>query len=161
MHPAPLARARRLLVGTIVVYALLVATHLGEFWPFSIYPMFSQGGRTWTRAVVRDVSTVPDSTLWRTVSFDDLPGEAFPINPTGVNQNDVANFVSKSSTWNADRVAALRNIFGKESRDRSLLVMRVEGRLTPSREVDVQYTPFILLAPDTTRFNQTLEIASD
>ncbi|MDZ4701437.1 MAG: hypothetical protein SH809_17120 [Rhodothermales bacterium] len=161
MRPAPLVRARRLLGGTIVVYALLVATHLGEFWPFSIYPMFSQGGRTWTRAIVRDVSAVPDSLLWHTVSIDDLPGEAFPINPTGVNQNDVANFVAKSSTWNADRVAALRTIFGEATQERSLLVMRVQGRLVDQDEVEVHYTPFILLAPDTTRFNLSLELASN
>lgn len=161
MRPPDHTKARRLLIGTIVVYALLVATHLGEFWPFSIYPMFSQGGRTWTRAVVRDVSETPDSLLWRTTTLEDLPGAIFPINPTGINQNDIANFIAKSSTWNAERVASLRKIFGDNLASNSLLIMRVQGRLDASRQVDVSYTPFIVLAPDTTRFNPTLDIASD
>lgn len=83
------------------------------------------------------------------------------MNPTGINQNDIANFVSKSSTWNAHRVASLRKIFGENLEDRSLLIMRVQGRLDSTRQVDVSYTPFIMLAPDTTRFNPTLDIASD
>lgn len=37
----------------LVVYGLLVAIHLGEFWPFSIYPMFSQTGNPWTGAAER------------------------------------------------------------------------------------------------------------
>ncbi len=151
----PLHKAKRLMSGTMLVFALLVATHLGEFWPFSIYPMFSQGGRTWSRAIVREVVTA-DSAMWRTVSVDDLPGTAFPMDISGANQNDLANFVSKSSTWNAARVGALRSIFGESSAGRSLLVMRAEGRLDEDRQVQVTYTPYMILSPDTTVFNPTL-----
>lgn len=65
-------RALHIVGGVLVVYALLVATHLGEFWPFSIYPMFSQAGTPWTRAVVRELpsQTDPDtlSMDWRSCS---------------------------------------------------------------------------------------------
>lgn len=52
--PRPL-REVRLLVGTFLVSGCLLATNLGEFWPFSIYPMFSKAGGAWTRAVVLEV----------------------------------------------------------------------------------------------------------
>lgn len=162
MRSAQAATARRLLGGTFLVYALLVATHLGEFWPFSIYPMFSQGGNTWTRAIVRDVSEPPEGTLWQTVyEDDDLPGEAYPLGLTDINQNDVANFVSKTRVWNADRIAALRKIFGESLDERSLLVFRVQGRLAEGRDVEVAYTPFLVLAPDSTYFNPTLDIVTE
>jgi hypothetical protein len=44
----------------LLIYAVLVASHEGEFWPFSIYPMFSQAGNPWTRAMVIDVTDLPD-----------------------------------------------------------------------------------------------------
>ena len=37
-------KAGCLLVSLFMLQTLLVSTHLGEFWPFSIYPMFSRGG---------------------------------------------------------------------------------------------------------------------
>lgn len=162
MRSAHAATARRLLGGTFLVYALLVATHLGEFWPFSIYPMFSQGGNTWTRALIRDVSEVPGSNLWQTVfEDDDLPGDPYPLGLTDINQNDVANFVSKTRVWNADRVVALRKIFGETVDERSLLVYRVQGRLSEGREVEVTYTPFVMLAPEDTHFNPALDIVTE
>lgn len=147
----PLKRAKKATFVTLVVYALLVATHLGEFWPFSIYPMFSQGGRTWVRSVVRDVSA-EEAVSWQTVGLDELPGKTFPMAPTGVNQNDVANFVSKSADWGPNRVGAMRALFGPNLQESSLQVFRVEGRLTPERQVEVRYEPFILMTPDTTLF---------
>lgn len=149
--PGATRKAKRVTLYTLLVYALLVATHLGEFWPFSIYPMFSQAGRTWVRSVVRDVSqdTIPN---WTTVAFEELPGTPFPMGPTGTNQNDVANFVSKSDRWDERRVNAMRSLFGTHLDAADLMVYRVEGSMQPDRSVQVLYEPFILLTRDRTDF---------
>lgn len=154
-------RARRLLTGTFVVYAVLVAFHLGEFWPFSIYPMFSQGGNPWTRALVRDVEHVPPALWWETATLDDLPGEAFPLNEVGVNQNDIANFVSKSTTWNERRVAGLRRVFGATLDDHAIMIYRADGRLVDPDSVAITLTPFIALTPDSVAFNPHLTYPAD
>src|SRR5690606_30809333 len=91
-------RAGRVLLFSLAAYALLVGANEGEFWPFSIYPMFSQGGIPWSRAVVRDVSSEPVRS-WSTVQASDLPGEAYPLLEHGVDPIDLANFVSKSRVW--------------------------------------------------------------
>ncbi len=146
-------KSLRILAGVFVVYALLVATHLGEFWPFSIYPMFSRGGHPWVRSVVREAPGEPSDALWQPRrSPDALPGRPYPLAPADINQNDIANFVSKSDSWDAGRVNALRKVFGEILHDRSLLIVRAEGRLD-AQTVTVAYTPFILLTPDTTLFN--------
>ena len=46
----------RITLISFIIYGALVATHEGEYWPFSIYPMFSKAGNPWTRAIVRDVT---------------------------------------------------------------------------------------------------------
>lgn len=151
-------KSLRILAGTFVVYALLVATHLGEFWPFSIYPMFSRGGHPWVRSVVREVPAHPSDALWQPrTSPDALPGRPYPLDLAGINQNDIANFVSKSDTWDAGRVNAMRKVFGETLHDRALLIVRTEGRLDDNT-VTVAYTPFILLTPDTTVFNPSLSL---
>lgn len=146
-----LQSAKKWLLVTFVAYAVMVSTNLGEFWPFSIYPMFSQAGNTWVRSVVRDVSD-EDLTIitWEPRDFLSLDGEPFAVEPEGINQNDVANFVSKSAEWSERRIAALRGLFSRSLDDRSLLVFRVSGELRDGREVGVLYEPFVLMTPDTT-----------
>ena len=78
-----------------------------------------------------------------------------PLGPTGINQNDIANFVSKSEVWDGTRVSALRKVFGDLLHDRALLIVRAEGRLD-DHAVTVTYVPFILLTPDTTHFGPSL-----
>lgn len=145
----PRRRTGTLLFGTLLVYALLVATHAGEFWPFSIYPMFSQAGNPWSRAVVRDVAGV-DAVPWDAVSRDALPGAAFPLTEYGIDPIDLANFVSKTTTWDAARVNGLRTMFYDHVRSRDLLVLRANGRLAGSDSVAVEFVPYVLLQADTT-----------
>ena len=154
-------KSLRLILGTLVVYALLVSTHLGEFWPFSIYPMFSQGGRPWVRSVVREVPGRPSATRWEPTSQQSLPGLPFRLEEAGINQNDIANFVSKSSTWNAQRVAAMRKVFGAVLAEKNLLILRADGRINDGETVEVIYTPFLLLAEDSTYFNPRLSLSTD
>lgn len=148
-------RALRIVGGVLVVYALLVATHLGEFWPFSIYPMFSQAGNPWTRAVVRELpsQTDPDTLSWEAVSLQELPGAPYPVDPKGINQNDVANYVSKTDRWTDGRVQGLRSLFTKgRTLSSPLLVLRVRGKLEADT-VAVTATPVLLFEPDTTRLH--------
>lgn len=149
-------RAGRILLIFFLVHAVLVATHLGEFWPSSIYPMFSQGGNPWSRALVREVSAAPDDSLWAPSTFDTLPGEPFALGQVGVNQNDVANFISKSDTWNERRVGAMRRMFDDALDERGLLLMRADG-VIEGDTLTVTFTPFLLLDADSTYFNPNLE----
>lgn len=145
-------KSMQILGGVLLVYALLVATHLGEFWPFSIYPMFSQAGNPWTRAVVREMPSDldPDTLSWREVSLESLPGTAYPVEPRGINQNDVANYVSKTEEWTEERIQGLRSLFTKNRPLPSpLLVMRVRGEMDGD-SVAVSATPVMLFAPDST-----------
>lgn len=157
------SKTTRLLVGTFLVYGLLVATHLGEFWPFSVYPMFSKAGRPWNRALVRDVSAstiLPESQRWTPVDFDGLPGAPIQTDILGISQNDLANMVSKTKVWNADRVEGLRVLFKNQLGNQTLMVYKARGEKTGNSDlpVKIEFTPFIMMTPDTTIFNPNLEV---
>lgn len=156
-----LRRAGRLLVGTLVVYALLVATHEGEFWPFSIYPMFSQAGNPWSRAVVRDVSEDTAALSWDTAARDELPGAPFPLRPNDIDNIDLANFVSKTDAWSPRRVNGLRSLFADHLPDHDLLVMRVNGRMEAGDSVVVDYVPYVYMSADSTALRPALPTAPD
>ena len=148
---SPTRTSLRLLLGTFVVYAVLCATHLGEFWPFSIYPMFSQAGKPWTRALVREVPPdLPDRLLWQPTRLEALPGQPFALQERGISQNDVANYVARTETWDAARRRGLQVLFAADSlRDRRLLVLKMQGALSgPGGSVAVTATPVLLMTPD-------------
>jgi len=153
----------RVIGGVLVVYALLVATHLGEFWPFSIYPMFSQAGNPWSRSLVREMPPEmadAEALSWSSTTLADVPGAPYPLVPRGINQNDVANYVSKTKTWTPERIRGLRSIFAKNRElPAPLLVLRVRGELAGD-SVAVQATPVMLFAPDTTYLNPSLTPAA-
>lgn len=150
-------KSLRIIGSLFVVYAFLVATHRGEFWPFSIYPMFSQAGPPWTRALVREVPMGKDHIPKDTVSLSELPGSSFPVAPEGINQNDVANYVSKTETWSTGRVEGLRSLFTRnESLETSLLIYRVRGRLLED-SVQVRAIPVLFFAPDSTYLHPSLD----
>jgi hypothetical protein len=142
-------KARTAIWGVLLVYALTVATHLGEFWPFSIYPMFSQAGNPWSRSLVREVSP-EDSISWDTVSLDALPGQPYGVASGGVDAIDLANFVSKTTVWDTDRVAALKLMLLAEppKTPLDLLVFRVRARLTESDSVAILATPYVRVGTD-------------
>lgn len=143
-----------------MVYGLLVATNLGEFWPFSIYPMFSQGGIAWSRAVVREVPD--DSVRWEPVSLNDLPGDPYPLVEHGIDHIDLANFVSKTQYWDEERLAGLRKMFGQaELEQRNLLVMRAHGQMIEGDSVVVSFTPYVLLTAGETSRSELLRRSPD
>jgi len=140
---------------------LLVATHLGEFWPFSIYPMFSKGGRTWTRALVRDVEAVSDSLAWQSVSLNQLKGSPVALPDYGLDQVDYANFVYKTRNWDDMRIQGLRDLFKEENlRNKKWLAMIVRGYLNDADSVVALATPLFILTGDSTFKNPNLPEAA-
>lgn len=152
----PIRRAGRFLAGTLVVYGLLVATHLGEFWPFSIYPMFSQGGNDWSRAVVREVPMRDYTVSWDTTQLGALPGKPLALRSVGVDNIDLANFVSKTEAWTPQRVDALRRLFGGATDEHRYVVFRVNGKITERDSVVVEFVPYVALGPDGASLNPVL-----
>ena len=176
-----LKRAVRILYTVLLIYALLVATHLGEFWPFSIYPMFSQAENEWSRSLViqspieeagawaegqklvRDsLSGDPDdeidAQIWRPLNREELPGEPFALDQIGLNQNDLANLVAKSDDWSPRRVQSVRHFFGNYTDDRALVIYRVRGKFAPddSGDIVMEFTPYLKFLPDTSLVNPKL-----
>lgn len=151
-------KSKILLLSILGVYVLLVSTHKGEFWPFSIYPMFSQAGKTWTRAIVRINVDTRDPVLWKNGSLDELPGQLFAMDQVGINQNDLANFISKNEDWTKRRIQGLRSYFKKPLLSHNFMIYRVQGRLRGKSQdsVEVSYTPYLLLTPDSTIINPKL-----
>ena len=149
----PNQRATRIVTVVMLVYALTVAVNLGEFWPFSIYPMFSQGGKTWNRSLVRelpagDADELIQSEEWVPSDLLNLPGNPFSVKAAGVDAIDLANFISKTQLWDSVRVAALeRMLFNGANPDRSLLVFKVSGSLNAADGVEISATPFVLITP--------------
>ncbi len=158
MNGKALAKKART-IGTVVlvVYAVTVATNLGEFWPFSIYPMFSQGGNNWSRSLVREFPE-DETTSWEVVGLADVPGAPFSVKKMGVDPIDLANFVSKTTIWDSVRVAALRNMFfGSETPLYQIVIYRVRGELTEDHEVLVEATPYVLLSPKGDQVNPEVQ----
>ena len=142
---------------SLLVYALLVAPHEGEFWPFSIYPMFSQAGNPWTRAMVLDVTTKPDAKLWEKQSLVSRDSDVVPVLDYGVDQIDFSNFVIKTQNWTPSRREALKEMFGASSiSDERWMVSKVRGELIGRDSVSIEITSFIMLTPDSTYLNPNL-----
>ncbi len=147
----------RISVATFLIYALLVATHLGEFWPFSIYPMFSQAGKPWNRAIVRDVTNLENESLWKSYNHQNLVGEPVPLDDLNINTNDIANLLSKTEVWNQRNIMGVRKLFTEELHSRNLLLLQARGQLTENDSVKVQFVPYIYMTPDTTILNDELK----
>ena len=140
----------------LIVYAALVATHEGEFWPFSIYPMFSQAGNPWTRAMVTDVTNLPDNELWIRTPLHQKAGTAVPVNQYGVDQIDFSNFVSKTDEWTESRINAMHTMFGAENiGNNRWMVSKVHGRMVGADSVTVEIEPLILLTEEGAVLNPT------
>ncbi|MEX0684456.1 MAG: hypothetical protein WD267_01110 [Balneolales bacterium] len=147
----------KILSTTMLVYALLVSTHQGEFWPFSIYPMFSQGANPWTRAAISDVTQVDDSLKWNPSEIDRFNGSLLAMNDIGVDQIDFSNYISKTIEWNIDRLEGLRTMIGEEILEqKELMIMKVNGLIHDDDHITVEAVPFILLTRDNTYLNPNL-----
>ena len=149
----------RIVVATFLVYALLVATHLGEFWPFSIYPMFSKAGNPWNRAIVRDVSHLENDSLWNDYNHENLVGESVALDELNINTNDIANLLSKTEVWNQRKIMGVRKLFEEELNSSDLLLLQARGSLTENDSVNVEFVPYLYISRDTTILNNKLKTA--
>jgi hypothetical protein len=150
-------RGIKIIGATLLVYALLVAPHEGEFWPLSIYPMFSQAGNPWTRAMVLDVSSKSDADLWETQLLQNRDSDVVAVGDYGVDQIDFSNFIVKTREWTDSRRQALKDMFGPSSiSEGRWMVSKVRGELIGRDSVSIEITPFILLTADSTFINPNL-----
>jgi hypothetical protein len=139
--PTPLPperRTPRILALVVACYVALVATHGGEFWPFSVYPMFASAGRPWQRALVRVVAEGSGAAPWYALS--ELPGAALPLREHDVPQNDLSSLVQRAERWSDDEIDALGTMFRDLPCQAPLLVLRVRGSLEAG-EVRQRATP--------------------
>ncbi len=163
-HPLPLTpavagayrRTRCALAVVLVLYAALVGTHAGEFWPMSVFPMFSRAGQPWTRAVVRELEATA-SVAWDTLQAPTaLPGQPFPLNTTTLDPVDLINFITRPEPWDARRRQTLQQLFGPELEGCRLLVLQVQG--APNAEgVQLRYVPILVLTADSVQTHPALQ----
>lgn len=142
------------LLATLALNVLLVATHEGEFWPFSIFPMFSQAGNPWSRGVLERIENKNDTTIWNTKPMSEIKTRVVSLDSIGVDAIDYANFVSKTENWNQKRIDALRDLLNiKEYPNAQWMATRVKGYLTEDDSVIVEAVPLFLFTQDTTYKN--------
>lgn len=147
MKQTDLKSALKIIGVTFLVFVVTVATHEGEFWPFSIYPMFSQAGNPWTRAMVLDVTNLDNEEIWKLHLLNERTAPTISLRKYGVDQIDFSNFVSKTDNWTEIRSNALLNMLGSEIPDNNRwMITKVRGELIEKDSVIVQIQPFLLLS---------------
>lgn len=152
-------RAFLALGASFGVYAGLVATHRGEFWPLSIYPMFSLAGRPWRRSLVVEIEPGAP-VVWRPTTLDELPGTPVSAKKAGVNTNDMSKFVQLTERWDRERVDAFRKFWHPLlEAGKHLLLLRADGRLDEG-DVVTTITPLVHLWSDGYAVNPDAEAAA-
>jgi hypothetical protein len=148
---------KKILLWTLVVNIILVATHLGEFWPFSIFPMFSQAGKEWSRGVVEQVSDSSRADLWKTKSITEIENRILPLKDYGIHEIDFANFITKTKVWDDKRLNGMRSTFQIDQYPGEMwLASRVRGYMNDQDSVVIEAIPMILFTADTTIKNPHL-----
>lgn len=157
MNLSSAKRGLKVIGISLLVYAVLVASHEGEFWPFSVYPMFSQAGNPWTRAIVLDVTDHDSEEIWEVQSLENRTAGVVPVRSYKVDQIDFSNFVSKTQNWTKSRRNALIRMFGADQiNDRQWMVSKVKGEMAGPDSVAIQIIPFIKITSDSTYLNPNL-----
>lgn len=150
-------KGMKIIGAILLIYGVLTATHKGEFWPFSVYPMFSKAGQPWTRAIVLDVTDVPENEIWQPRTLQGLSLDPVPIGEIGVDQIDFANFMSKTDNWTITRRNALRRMFGEENiGEQRWMASKANGKLIGTDSVVVRIEPFLLITADSVYTNPHL-----
>ncbi len=151
-------RGMKVIGIVLLIMAVLLAPHEGEFWPFSIYPMFSQAGNPWTRAMVVDVTDLDENVIWEAHSLQNMQGEPVPVGDYGVDQIDYSNFMSKTENWTESRRNALIQMFGADQiGSNRWMASKVHGRMIGQDSVAVEIQPFLLFTADTVYMNPNLD----
>jgi len=152
-----MTKHKRIIGIVLLVNILLVSTHRGEFWPFSIFPMFSQAGNPWSRGVVENVQDSTRSNLWQTKPIAEIDSRILPLEKYGIHEIDYANYISKTKNWNAKKINGLRSTFQIDNHPGQMwIASRVVGSLTDQDSVKIQAIPMFLFTADTTIKNPNL-----
>ncbi len=145
-------RIVRVLALLVSLKAVLVATHAGEFYPMSIFPMFSQAGKPWTRIVVRELAAT-DTLYWDAVEDPQfLPGQAFALKATGIDPVDFGHLVLGLHARDSLYLAVLQRFGHTYFEGRRLLILQAQGRLDAG-DVHLTFTPLLVLTGDTVILN--------
>lgn len=150
-------RVGKILGISILVFGLLAASHKGEFWPFSIYPMFSKAGNPWNRAMVQQYA--PDDSLnWTMLPIEELTGKQLALKSVSVDPIDFANFINKTKVWDEKRLEALRSQFYRvDFANTKLVCYRVHGEINQDGDVVVEADPYVILSANQTLVNPKLQ----
>jgi hypothetical protein len=139
-------RALRAVGSVLVAYLALIASHEGEFWPCSVFPMFASAGKPWVRALVHELSApLAEQDLRAEYELAELPGVPLALAANGVSQHDVSSLVQRRGRWSEADKAALARLFGRLPCRKPLLVLRVRGELEGAG-VHALATPAALLS---------------
>lgn len=153
-------RGIKLIGWLFLLSTVLVASHKGEFWPFSIYPMFSQAGNTWSRALLIEISPDDSTGLWTEKSIGSIDqNRILSVKELGVDQIDYSNFISKTETWTPSRIAALQKLFPESVlKGKKVMATKATGTLADDDSVSVVLTPLFLIHSDTILVNPGIPI---
>lgn len=153
-------RGLKVLGFLFLLSCVLVASHKGEFWPFSIYPMFSQAGNTWNRALLIEVSTDDTTGIWETKPIHSIDkNSVVSVKELGVDQIDYSNFISKTKDWTPGSIAALKTLFPESAlQGKRVIAAKATGKLAANDSVSVVITPMFLISTDTVRVNPKIPI---
>lgn len=148
---------KRIIAIVFLINILLVATHEGEFWPFSIFPMFSQAGKPWSRGVVENVQDSSRTDLWITKPIGEIEDRILPLEDYGIHEIDFANYISKTKDWNAKKINGLRSTFTIANYpDQMWMATRVTGSIDDQGSVVIKAIPMFLFTADSTFKNPNL-----
>ncbi len=135
----------------------MLATHEGEFWPFSIYPMFSQAGNPWSRGLVEEVQDTTREDLWDIKPLHEVEDRVLTLKDYGIHEIDFANYISKTKVWDEEKINGLRSTFQIDKYPGKMwMATRVTGYLTEDDSVVIETIPMFLFTADTTIKNPTL-----
>jgi hypothetical protein len=141
----------------LALYAVQVVRNSGDFWPFSTFPMYSEGRTEWSRPVIREVPCALGHEAWFPTELDDLPGEPFSLFEKGVDRDKLRDFFDENLAWSREKILSLREFVGEENvRGRCLLIYDARGEVD-ERGVDVDCLPLAVLTEHDTHVNPLLE----
>lgn len=142
---------KRIIFTVLFINILLVSTHEGEFWPFSIFPMFSQAGIPWSRGVVENVQDTSRANLWETKSIGTIDHRILPLEKYGIHSIDFANYISKTKNWDNKKINGLRSTFGINDHPGQMwMATRVTGAINEQDSIEIKAIPMFLFTADTT-----------
>ncbi len=146
-----LQKTKKIFISVFVIYAILVASHEGEFWPFSIYQMFSEGGKDWSKSLLLDLPE-EECSIAAFESLEELSEYAIALIPHSVSQSDLSNYVKRARYWDDPTISGLQSLISNVIDENSvclvnirtglrdnIMVSEIRPLLWVSKEMVVQY----------------------